>query len=504
MADQAFFQTGNVQNADQIFNIGDSRDWLAAGRQLLAERAYRHAAQCFEKFLAQGPEHERALRAEANVLVVISTLARHPPSYRTPQQATKMTRHLVAAATAFAAIVAGLIRDDYYRSVGISVPADLAKLAAAAAAERLTVAELHLVEQHLVAVPGPTWRDLRAHCQLVGIILPAFVPEPPGAIASTERRVGVPKYFLAVPPAPPPDRGLVAGALICAGISLVILPCGGLYVETRWYVGLSLLLLLPTAGLILALIGITVWRDNQQDRVNRRRYEEARRAAEGSPSDAQMDRWLRQDVEWIVARGARRLRLNSALVARSGDLLVEPQAAVGISQLEKDEMIEQVVSQGGDTGVRVVRRRTTIGKSQIGRDGKLRSDHYQVLVLYLSAHRVSVFRCDLALATRQLLTESTATFHYRDVVSISSQTIVLPKTAEATAPIFDEVSGRYVRSFADSRFRVALVNGHHMEVSVSVTAESRELEVAWSNSDVHRVVERMVWSRKEQEESETL
>ncbi|MFU8870344.1 hypothetical protein [Micromonospora sp. SL4-19] len=504
MTDQTFFQSGNVQNADQIFNIGDSRDWLTAGRQLLAERAYREAARCFEKFLAQGPEHERTLRAEANVLVVIATLARHPPSYRTPRQAAKLTHHLVASATALAKVLAGLIRDDYYRSVGISVPADLAKLASKASPDPLTMAELHLIEQHVVAVPGPTWRELRAHCQLLGIILPAFVPEPPGPVATRERRVGVPKYFVAIPPVPPPDRGLLAGTMMCSAIVLIVLPCGGFYVETRWYVVLALLLLLPAAGLILGMIGIGVWRDNQQDRRARRRYEEARSAAEGSPSDEQMDRWLREDVERIVARGARRLRLNSALSAGSGDLLVEPQAAVGISRLEKDEMIEQIVSQGGGTGVRVIRRRTTISKSRVGRDGKLRSDHYQVLVLYLSAHRVSVFKCDLALATRQLLTESTATFHYQDVVSISSQTVVLPKTTEATGPIFDEVTGRYVRRFADSRFTVALVNGQQMEVSVSVTAESRELEVAWSNSDAHRVVERMVWSRKEQEESESL
>lgn len=303
MADQAFFQTGNFQNADQIFNIGDSRDWLAAGRQLLTERAYRAAAQCFEKFLTQGPEHERALRAEANVLVVIATLARHPPSYRTPQQATKMTRHLVAAATVLAAVMAGLIRDDYYHSVGISVPADLDRLADGGAPARLTMAELRLVEQHLVAVPGPTWRDLRAHCQLLGMILPDYVPESGGPTASTERRVGVPKYFVAVPPVPPPDRGAIAGALIWSGVALATLPCGGLYVETRWYIGLSLLVLLPAAGLVLTLIGIGVWRDNQQDRIARRRYEEARKAAEGSPSDTQMDRWLKQDVEWIVARG---------------------------------------------------------------------------------------------------------------------------------------------------------------------------------------------------------
>ncbi|MGR6317593.1 hypothetical protein Q2K19_04960 [Micromonospora soli] len=497
MGNSTFFQSGSVQNADKIYNFGDNSDPMAAGRRLLDERAYRQAAQCFERFLAQGASQQSSKRAEANVLVAIAMLARHPPSYRTPEQATKIVHHLMAAETSLAAVVAGLVRDDYYLSVGISDPSDLATLASTAEPANLTLDELNLIERHLAAVPGRTWERLRAHCRSLGIHLPAAAAGPPSAMTTTARLIGVSKYFVTLPPAPPPDRGGLAATLVGLGLGLALLPCGGLYVETRWYVGLALLILLPAVGVVVGLVGIGLWRDSQQDRKARQRYEEARAAAAGGPSDKQMDTWLEQDV---MARGARRLRLNPALVAGSGDLLVEPQAAVGVSRLESDQTVEQVVAQGNSTRIRVVRKRTTLGKTRVGKDGKLRSDHYEVLVLYLSAHRASVFKCDLDLATRQLLTEETVTFHYRDVVSISSRTIVLPKSAEGAIPILDAVSGRNMRHFADSRFTLSLVNGQHLEVSVALNTDNRELEVAWANSDVHQVVERMVWSRKEQEE----
>ncbi|WP_091339375.1 hypothetical protein [Micromonospora rhizosphaerae] len=503
MANYTGPQSGNIQNADQIFNYGESRAWLSDGRKLLQERAYRRAAPCFEEFLARDSSEDCMARAEAHVLLVIATLAGCPPSYRTHQQATEIGHHLVAASSDLAAVLAALVGDDYYDSAGISVPPDLAAVAAKTDPTRLRRSDLLLIQRHVAPVPGETWQKLRTYCQPLGIDLPNVASDLPTPPASPERRVGVPKYFIAVPPAPPPERSLAAGTTVFAGVVLIALPCAGLLVETRWYVGLAMLVLAPAAGLLVALIGIGIWRDSQQDQVARRRYEEAKAAAEGGPSKEQMDQWLEEDVRWIVARGARRLRLNPALIAKSGDLLVEPQAAVGVSRLKREETLQQFLSRaGGSTSVRLVRQKRTIGKSRVGPDGKLRSDHYHILVVYLSAHRVAVFMCDLALATRALLTESTYTFHYRDVVSISTRAIVDPRDSEGGIALFDEATGRYVRRFGDSRFTLFLVNGQQMDVSVGVTGESRELEVAWSNAQVYQVVDRMVWSRKEREDSE--
>ncbi|MFD6562671.1 hypothetical protein [Micromonospora profundi] len=501
MANHTGPQFGNIQNADKIYNYANDHDWLAAGQRFLSERNYRRAVRCFEDFLNSTSSESEVFRAEAHVLLAVAMLAGSPPSYRTPQQITDVARHLLASRTPLASVLAALIRDDFYLSAGIAVPPDLARLADGGDPVRLNRTDLVLVKNHIAAVPGYMWRRLSAHCASVGIHLPTVPPNEETPPATPDRRIGVPKYFVALPAIPPTDRGFRASVTMAAGIALIFLPCAGLFVRTEWYVGLALLVAAPLAGIVVTLIGISVWRDAREDRAAQVRYEEAVAASSGAPNDEQMDRWLSEDVRWIVARGARRLRLNPALVAASGDLLVEPQAAVGVSQLE-EETVEQVSWADGSTSTRLVRQRTKVGKSKVGRDGKLRSDHYQVLVLYLTTHRISVFMCDLVLATRYLRTEATYTFHYRDVVSTSSRTIVHPRSSTGGISVFDDKSGRYVRRYADNHFTLFLVNGQQLDISVGVSGDSKELEVAWSNSQVFHVVDRMVWSRKEREDAD--
>jgi hypothetical protein len=109
------------------------------------------------------------------------------------------------------------------------------------------------------------------------------------------------------------------------------------------------------------------------------------------------------------------------------------------------------------------------------------SDHYHVVLVYLTRHRVCVFRGELEFRTGQLVAPVIQAFPYNDVVAVS------PRTA-ATQMRYDDGSGRYRVTKLDGGFAVTLVDGDSVEASASLAAGERRVEVAWPNEAAYRTV----------------
>ncbi|GAA1898416.1 hypothetical protein [Asanoa iriomotensis] len=499
-------QQGFIQNADQIINqyYTETRDWLRAGQRLLSEGMYREARSCFGDVIRK-EAHEEGARAKkrrslAHLYSAVAILAKIRPSYRRPEEIERAAAHIAnAGAGAMTAVLAALIKDDYFDLDAMTVPTGLAGVASFADPRALSDAELALLARHMVPCQGPTWESLSAEARNRNVAIDGFVQAGKLPLAPRERRIAVAKYFYPVPAKPQQPNATPATVMAVGGVMALVAPFVGILNGAAWYVHAALLLVLLAAGVVLVFLAITSFRDYQQDVLLKRRYDYAKAHTADRPTDAQMDSWLEEDVRLVAALGARRHRVEPIAAGRPGHLIVEPQSAVGVSNLKRGD-VERSSANG-----RSFRRRphseNPLARVRTGSDGRLRSDHYRVLVIYLTDRRVAVYDCDLDFARRALLTESTRTFHYDDVVTISSRTVADSVAGDDPMRIwFDDGSGSYAAISLSDRFSLSLVSGESVEVGVGIAGPMHgesDLEVAWGNSQVKRVVQRMVWSRKE-------
>ncbi|GAA4263178.1 hypothetical protein [Dactylosporangium darangshiense] len=504
-------QFGVINNADNINNInvayGDQTDWLAIGQRELAEEYYPAAIEAFEKALHQDRRDEE--RAAAYCYTALAKLARVRPAYRPPAEIDHVVMCLSnAQKMPLAGFLAALVQEDWYQADSMSEPRPLGRIADRGAVARLNADEVRLVTKHLVPTPGVTWRLLVERAAELDIeVLEHETGGPQVRVPDDERRIGVRRYFKELPPRPDdvPIRTTVAlligGPL--SGATAIAIATSSIAMAAR--------VAIVVAALVVAAVAVVVGMILYQDvRVYRRKlaiYEEGQEIAAMRPSDAQLDEWLRQDVERIQAEGAQRHRLDPGSQDRGGDLLAEPQTVVGVSRLRQKRAEYRRVQDGPlRHAYRIVRTQTNtlVARSRVGADGKIRSDHYHVLVTYLSKHRVCVYRCELDFATGRATSHATQAFHYADVVAISSHTISSRKEIdEAGRMLFDDGSGQYQETFLDQSFVLSLLDGDKIQVGVGVSDghdDHGRLQMAWKNGQVQRIIERMVWSRKEKEQ----
>jgi hypothetical protein len=473
-----------------------------SGRRSLKERLYREAEDCLSEYLSREPKTPKSAnrRARAHCLIALAILARTPPLSRSSAEIKQVVARLRnAVRQPLAHVLAALVKETFYEDDDWNIPEELESLAKKAAVDLLGLNEIELLDGHLPGMFGRTWEQIRRRAGVLGV-----ADGPPPAIDDRTpdqwRRRGVPRYFAVIPSEADSPRYVLAWSLTGGAAALAVLPCAGLFVTTKWYIGVAVLVVMYCAGAALLFCGVLTLRECQyrQRLVNER--EAAIAAAHPQPSQRQIDEWLRQDVGDAVRDGAARHRLDIASGLTSAGLVIAPQVFVGISKLPGPYSVERRVRDPkSPSGFRTTIEKAPLARSRVGTDMKLRASHYHILVIFLSERRLGVYECDVDLATRRRLAEATHSFSYDDVVMMSSRRLTSADGAEAANVLVDS-EGRSKTIHGDNRFVLSLVNGHNIQVSTEVTKGANSniaSSVAWDNAHVQRSIERMVWALKD-------
>jgi hypothetical protein len=501
---------GQSQFADNITNwFGEQRNHLEAGRRHLYDRLYPEACRSLRTFLeavrmaAPGdlPGTAERDRAEAHLLFGIAMLREALPSARSPREIEKIGRHLQAAAICpLAAVLATLVRDDFYVSDELLIPDRLKTLAARAEPADLSAEDWSLLSKHVAPIAGPTWARLREHRR----DLPVFASKTVPRQANPDRAPAVRRYFTPTPEAPSPVSATPGHVLLGTAVLLLL----GTWM---WFAGArdkldafgwSAVLTCAAAGLLAA--SVAAYRERAGYLRKQAEYDQEYARAEPKPADAYLDRLLSADVAWICGKGARLHRLN--LRDENGrDLLVPPQVVVGISeQSQTQTRIRMVPRSDGYSGFTPVAAEEDVLTARVreGADGRLRADSYHVVALYLTQTRVCVYHCELDFATGRITSDAAKAFRYDDVVEVSSRTNRTP--AEKSLKLFFQPRSApaYVETRVDDRFELSIVNGNSIGMSIGFSDHAklgRGRSIAWGNHKVRRIVERMVWSQRERQ-----
>src|SRR5271165_1615296 len=201
----------------------------------------------------------------------------------------------------------------------------------------------------------------------------------------TARQAAVRRYFTPTPPFP---RVIVSSLVTLFGL---------------------VLLLSAAASAFYAIAGVVVIFLGARKCVPRiYGYYRDKKFAEPKPADTQMDLWLAEAFDPARSEGFKRLDIVR------GDLIdpeTPPMVVVGFPQA---------------ADYRLAR----------GRDGRVRCDKYDILVVYLTNWHLCTFQCIFDMETGAFISDQTREFTYRDVQSVatSSDRIVLPLPVDHSKP----------------------------------------------------------------------
>jgi hypothetical protein len=450
-------------------------NWLAAGLRALHERRYEDAAELFGRVLRESTTEKT--RTAAHCYSALAAIAGAPPSRRMIGPVAAAVAHLRSAGgAALAGVLAAVIRDDF-RAAGARLPRYVAPLADERAVSRLTRDELRLLAATLVPVAGPTWSGL-AECAAdlfaaAGVANEADDPE---------RLFSVPVYFRSRPELAVANPGMRAPVMLGLAATIAAVAVVVILLVGAWYEVVEVLLVALAFALPLTFFGLVGLHDVRAYRRAKSAYDRELTEYTMRPTDRQMDDWLEADVHRLVAHGAERHQLNP------DHLLAPPQAIVGVSNRLHQRIAYRQERAESSYAYRVVARPMfePLAKGRAGEDGRLRADHYHVVLVYLTRHRVCVFRGELEFRTGHLVAPVTHAFPYNDVVAVSPR-------AAATQMRFDDGSGRYRVTKLDGGFAVTLVDGDSIEASTGLVnhvraSGDRRIEIAWPNEPAYRTV----------------
>ncbi len=121
-------------------------------------------------------------------------------------------------------------------------------------------------------------------------------------------------------------------------------------------------------------------------------YEKDYERAEPKPSDEQMDQWMNSDIDKITAEALRRLDLEHE------DYKAKPYTIGGPASLKETRFA-------------------------IGKDGKTRYSHFNILVVFLTEYHVAAYQSDNSMEYGQILTDKTQEFPYREITNLGTQIV---------------------------------------------------------------------------------
>jgi hypothetical protein len=202
----------------------------------------------------------------------------------------------------------------------------------------------------------------------------------------TAREAAVRRYFTPTPPFP---RVILSSVVTLVGFILLLSAAASAF--------------LAIAGVIVIILGAR----KCVPRISR--YYRDKKFAEPKPTDAQMDLWLAEALDPARSEGFKRLDIVQDQVIDPG---TPPLLVVGFPQA---------------ASYRLAR----------GRDGLVRSDKYDILVVYLTNWHLCTYQCILDMETGAFISDETREFHYRDVLSVatSSDRIVLSLPVDHSKPV---------------------------------------------------------------------
>lgn len=122
------------------------------------------------------------------------------------------------------------------------------------------------------------------------------------------------------------------------------------------------------------------------------RYQNDYAKAEPKPSDEQMDRWMSSDIENIIKESLKRLGLEH------DDYKAHPFLLGGPADLQETQLA-------------------------VGRDGKIRYSHLNILIVFLTEHNIASYQCTHNLIYGQTLDDNTQEFPYKEITNLQIKTI---------------------------------------------------------------------------------
>jgi hypothetical protein len=402
--------------------------------------------------------------ARAHIYAVLGLLNGTAPSYHPPEVIRRIDLHLenarkVArgqAVFAQASVVWAIIKDDWYDYQGMHAPDPQASELRRSIAD-LDREDLGTLLEHLAPAQGETWKQLVRQASESGFAVDATVDEETRRPVSPGRAEAVRKYFIRTPDPVSPAAHIIA----FAGAGLLIL----LGIASGSAIAFCLLAALAIWPVRWGTKRVRVYLQYRKDLTQ----------AEPKPSDDQMDQWLREDVEYITRRAARRLRLNARLQRDGGDLVVPEQIVVGIPE----------PNEPGAGKIRV----------RLGEDRQLRADHYTVLILFLTDKMVSTYRCVTNFVTSNLILDETREYHYTDIVGVSSSSIPMNGPIQN---LVDVVSGTATDISLAHQFSLSIVSGESLRVVTGFGGRFEQAggTVVWrGNEHALKIIQTMVRSR---------
>lgn len=123
-----------------------------------------------------------------------------------------------------------------------------------------------------------------------------------------------------------------------------------------------------------------------------KKYEEDYEATEPKPSDEQIDKWTKSDIEKIVGKALRRLDLEHE------DYKANPLLICGPAP-EKETMYAR------------------------GRDGKTRYSHLNITVIFLTDYHVAAYQATYIIESGKISTDNTQEFPYKEITNLGTQTV---------------------------------------------------------------------------------
>jgi hypothetical protein len=443
-------------------------DHFNNGLRALKGKLYPKAVHEFEESVATAAK--AGLKTEvgdqiaaAHFHAALALLGGRNPGDRGPEEIERVERHLEQVweyshqtSTHQARVLWAIVQEDYYAAYKMPTnPADPSVLRESI--DQLGATELEPLVKHIARATGGTWNQLLERAAQYGMALPTPAPtQVVKRVPDPRRPEAVRKYFTRTP-APRSNSLLIAEVV---GVVLLVV----------------IALVLHNAATILFLAG-AVWLGKLgiEEYQRYQAYLRAFHDAEPKPSDQQVDAWLKEDIAELCEQAKHRVRLNTELKAHGGDLVYPAQIIVGV-QWERDL-----------AGYPVRIRR--------GRDGDLRANAYDVLIMFLTNNLISTYRCMLDFRTGEVAYDEVTEHHYRDIVGVSSLSIPMPKKM---ADLLAEVDEQYRNIPFAQTFRLSITSGESLSSATGFSRPEDGLtgDIAWaSNTMALDIIKKMIRAR---------
>lgn len=450
-----FASFGGTQN----IHFQQMEDKYNGGLDALKHRLYPKVVERFEDFLSTAESanvlpgtdvEERAARA--HVYVVLGLLNGSRPSYYSSDLIRRIQIHLDSArqlgrgrpVAAMADIVLAVVKDDFYETRSMRSGGPLAAELRQSLAY-LDHEDLVTLVTHMAPADGETWKELSRVAADAGLAPAEAVGEEAQRVIAPDRKEKVTRYFTRTPAKVSP-AGHVALFTFALVLAVVAIAAHNFF---------SLLLIAAAAW---------VSKKGYAQYKRYRAFLKAWAAAEPKPADEELDRWLDEDIEYIKRKGGRKLQLKAREDFDGGDLITSAVIVVGVP----------------DASAMGSRRPPAV---RAGKDGRVRANHYDVLILFLTGQVISSYRCILQLATGDLLWDETRMYHYANIVGVSS--VSIPVQAPV-AQLVDVLSQKENDISAAHKFTLSVVNGETLQVTTQFSGaffKTSDGKIAWRGND---------------------